>query len=465
MLTIRAQRARGDGLACSRLAVALLTGGMTALAACAAVEPQAAETLAFPGAEGAGRFAKGGRGGAVYKVTTLADSGPGSLRAAVEAAGPRTVVFEISGTIQLGAPLIIRNPNITIAGQTAPGDGVTLRDYPLIVSADDVIVRYLRVRLGDVSQSQDDALWVRQGRRIILDHVSTSWSVDETLSVSGRYEASGGGPYDVTVQWSIIGESLNRSAHDKGQHGFGSLVRGGRGSQFTFHHNLWASHLARMPRPGNYTNRFEDEQGAFFDFRNNVFYNWGGDASGYNADKDSLSHYNFVGNAYVTGPNSKGAMAFKEQNPHARAYFSGNAMNGDVPADPWSLVLGYEDTTRRLSSPFPMPGVVTGSPQAAYDRVLAQAGASRARDAVDARIVAGVASRSHRMIDSQSDVGGWPALASLPAPPDRDGDGMPDDWERVRGLDPHDPSDGPKAASAGGYTHLEFYLNSLTPRS
>lgn len=401
----------------------------------------------------------------VYKVTNLADSGPGSLRAAIEAEGPRTVIFELSGTIKLVAPLTIENPNITIAGQTAPGDGITLRDYPLIVGADDVVIRYLRVRLGDVSQVQEDAIWVRQGRRIILDHISTSWSVDETLSVSERYDVPGGGPYDVTVQWSIIGESLNRSAHDKGQHGFGSLIRGGRGSQFTFHHNLWASHLARMPRPGNYTDRNKDPLGAFFDFRNNVFYNWGSDASGYNADKDSLAHYNFVGNAYVAGPNSKGAIAFKEQNPHARAFFADNAMNDVAPADPWALVTGHKDPDNRLALAFPMPEVATEPWSQAYDRVLASAGSSLARDPVDARIVDGVKSRTHRMIDSQSDVGGWPELKSTSAQSDQDGDGMPDAWERAQDLNPGNAADGPRVAGASGYTNLELYLNALPSRA
>lgn len=415
---------------------------------------------AFPGAEGAGQFARGGRGGAVIYVTNLDDQGPGSLRAAIEASGPRTVVFAISGTIALKTPLIIAQPEITIAGQTAPGDGITLRDQPLIVDAGDVVIRYLRSRLGDVSGVQDDAIWVRGGRRIILDHVSTSWSVDETLSVSDRYTDERSGPFDVTVQWSIIAESLNASGHDKGSHGFGTLTRGGRGSRFSFHHNLWASHLARMPRPGNYTHRNEDPLGAFFDFRNNVFYNWGGQASGYNADTESLSTYNFVANAYLPGPDSKGELMFDERNAHARSYFAGNTINGAEKDDAWALVQGV-DPGARLGAAYPMPSVATQSAEVARVAVLEQAGASLSRDEVDSRIVAGVQAGTHAIIDSQSEVGGWPELATHQAPMDSDRDGIPDEWERRRGLDFNDPEDGAQVSGRQGYTHLEIYLSEL----
>ena len=197
--------------------------------------------VAFPGAEGAGRFALGGRGGRVLRVTHLGDAGPGSLRAAVEADGPRTVVFDIGGVIRLASPLTVRRGRITIAGQTAPGGGITLRDHPLVVSADDVVIRHIRSRLGDESGVEADAVSVERGRRIILDHISASWSVDETLSVGSRYSPPERGIYDVTVQWSLIAESLNASGHAKGDHGYGTLVRGGHGARMTFHHNLWAA--------------------------------------------------------------------------------------------------------------------------------------------------------------------------------------------------------------------------------
>ena len=204
-----------------------LLAGVAALALLGLAGQAAAQTLAFPGAEGAGRFSQGGRGGAVIKVTNLNDAGPGSLRAAVEAKGPRTVVFEVAGTIQLKSDLKISQPRITIAGQTAPGGGITLRDHTLVVSADDVVIRFIRSRLGDESKTESDAIWINNGRRIILDHVSASWSVDETLSASARYGEEGQGFFDLTVQWSIIAESMARSLHAKGDHGYGSLIRGG----------------------------------------------------------------------------------------------------------------------------------------------------------------------------------------------------------------------------------------------
>ncbi|MCA1199637.1 pectate lyase [Sphingomonas sp. R647] len=415
---------------------------------------------AFPGAEGAGALAQGGRGGKVLTVTTLADSGPGSLRAAVEAKGPRIIVFAVSGTIQLTKPLTVREGRVTIAGQSAPGGGITLRDHPLVVQADDVVIRFIRSRLGDESKTEADAIWIRAGRRIILDHVSASWSVDETLSVSGNYAEPGEGWYDVTVQWSIIADSLTKSLHAKGEHGYGSLVRGGRGARASFHHNLWANHSARMPRPGNYAPAASDPEGAFFDFRCNLFYNWGGGRSGYNADKDSLSRYNFVGNAYVRGPQSTKAIAFHEGNPVAKSFFADNAMDGMVPAEPWSLVSGITDPAQKLSAPVEMPKVGCAGSAGVEATVLARAGASRSRDSVDAAVIEGVRTRTGKQIDRQSDVGGWPVLRSGTAPQDSDGDGMPDAWERKRGLDPkRDDSAGDR--DGNGYSDVEDYLNEL----
>jgi pectate lyase len=418
------------------------------------------QPLAFPGAEGAGRTALGGRGGKVMTVTTLADHGPGSLRAAVEAKGPRTVVFAVAGTIPLETPLRIREPRITIAGQSAPGGGITLRDHPLEVSADDVVIRYIRSRLGDESKTESDAIWILGGRRIILDHVSASWSVDETLSASANYTKPGEGFYDLTVQWSIIANSLTHSLHAKGEHGYGSLIRGGRGSRISFHHNLWANHEARMPRPGNYSGPDVDPEGAWFDFRSNVFYNWGGGRSGYNADKASLARYNFVDNSYVAGPQSKKPIAFDESNSLAKAYFAGNSMNGTIPADPWSLVTGVQAPGYRLTTPVEMPPVATDSAASSYAKVLAKAGASRARDSVDAAVVAGVRDRTGHQIDSQRDMGGWPVLATGTSPADTDHDGMPDAWERTHGLNPA-RDDSASDANHDGYTVLEEYLNGL----
>jgi pectate lyase len=418
----------------------------------------AAEVLAFPGAEGAGRLATGGRGGAVLHVTNLNDAGPGSLRAAIEAKGPRTVVFDVAGTISLQRELKISNGQITIAGQTAPGGGITLRDQTLVVSADDVVIRFIRSRLGAESKVEGDAIWISGGRRIILDHVSASWSVDETLSASARYDKPGQGFYDLTVQWSIIAESLAHSIHVKGDHGYGSLIRGGNGSKISFHHNLWANHMARMPRPGNYEGPDKDPVGAFFDFRSNVFYNWGHDRAGYNADAAALSAYNFVDNAYVPGPNSEKRFAFKESDTLAKAYFAGNSMDGAVPADPWSLVTFTipEPAGYRLAAPVEVGSVTPEPADKAYARVLADAGASVWRDPVDRRILEGVKTRTGKVIDTQADVSGWPVLPAGKAAVDTDGDGMPDAWERANGFDPK-KADG-AAVAKDGWTNLELYL-------
>ena len=381
------------------MACTLFFVGLTAIAPV----PQ----LAFEGAEGAGRFAAGGRGGAELRVTNLNDDGPGSLRAAINQKGARIITFDVAGTIRLKSDLVIRNPQITITGKGAPAGGVAIADHGLVINADDVIIRYFRSRLGNQSKAESDAISIAGGSRIILDHVSASWSVDETLSVSARY-GKGSGIYDVTVQWSIIAESLRKGGHAKGEHGYGSLVRGGRGSRFSFHHNLWAHHVARMPRPGNYTPVSEDPEGPLIEFRSNVFYNWGGKASGYNADKDSAAAYSFVDNAYVAGPDSKGRMIFNEENPNARSWFAGNSVDGTIPADQWSLVAG---SPARLSKPLQVAPVKRDRAGSAYARVLANAGASAPRDSVDARVVASVKARSGRIIDSQSEVGGWPDLS------------------------------------------------------
>lgn len=420
----------------------------------------AAETLAFPGAEGAGRFSLGGRGGAVIRVTNLNDSGPGSLRAAIEAKGPRTVVFDVAGTIQLKSELKIREGRITIAGQTAPGGGITLRDQTLVVSADDVVIRFIRSRLGSESRVEGDAIWINAGRRIILDHVSASWSVDETLSASARYREAGQGFYDLTVQWSIIAESLAHSIHAKGDHGYGSLIRGGNGSRISFHHNLWANHMARMPRPGNYDGPDKDPVGPLFDFRSNVFYNWGKGYAGYNADKATRATYNFVDNAYVPGPDTGKRVIFQESNLEAKGYFAGNSMDGVVPADPWSLVTFTipEPAGYRLAAPIDVAPVTREPADRAYARVLADAGASVWRDPVDRRIVEGVRTRTGKVVNNQAEAGGWPALPAGKPAKDTDGDGMPDAWEKTRGLDPMKADGAALATDGSGWTNLELYL-------
>jgi HEAT repeat protein len=414
---------------------------------------------AFPGAEGFGMWTRGGRGGDVYVVTNLNDSGPGSLRAAVEASGPRIVVFAVSGTIHLKSRLDITKPFITIAGQTAPGDGITIADYAVVIKTNDVILRNVRFRLGDKTRQESDTLWIDGAKNVIVDHVSSSWSVDESLSVSSSD--------NVTVQWCFITESLHRSVHSKGAHGYGSLVRGEFGSKYSFHHNLWAHHSGRMPRPGNYTAYNFDKDGLLVDFRNNVFYNWGGGYSGANHDTNSITMYNFVNNYYKRGPNSSGSMAFREECPYAKAYFAGNLMNGVEPKDPWSLVDArinrtvYESTYKQ-SEPFPAGFISTEPAAVAYERVLAEAGA-HPRDEVDARVAEDVLFGRGRIIDSQEQVGGWPMMRSEALPADSNGDSVPDWWHVKYGFDPTKELDLNGDLDCDGYTNIEEYLNGTDP--
>ena len=423
---------------------------------------------AFPGAEGFGAQSVGGRGGQVLFVTNLNDSGPGSLRAAVETDGPRTVIFRISGTIALSSPLTIRKPYITIAGQTAPGDGICLKDNALVIAADQTIVRYLRCRPGDNTKAESDALSIASGRDITVDHCSASWAVDETLSAS-----TGGKLGNVTVQWCIISESLNNSTHHKGAHGYGSLIRGGWGNGYTYHHNLYAHHHARLPRPGNYNDREKDPDGFILDFRNNVIYNWAGRSAGYNADgsngTDSITKMNFIGNYYKAGVNSGGNLAFSESTRSAKACFNGNAMNGSYPPEPWSLVSFSQFSPRDIAAyvqaePIAVAAVTTDDAMKAYERVLAEAGAMLPkRDAVDARVINEVKNGKGKIIDDEDEVGGWPELKSAAPPADLDQDGMPDDWEKRNGLNAGDPADRNADADGDGYTNLEEYLNGTKP--
>jgi hypothetical protein len=423
---------------------------------------------AFPGAEGFGMYSLGGRGGTIYEVTDLNDysSSPpaGSLRAAVEASGPRIVVFRVSGTIALVKTLKISNPYITIAGQTAPGDGICLKDYNFRIEANDVIIRYMRFRLGDnITGNEWDTVTIYKGQNIILDHLSASWSVDEVLSTdceTGHYAGN------LTVQWCMITESLNCSIHPKGCHGYGSLIRGGNNNKYSFHHNLYAHNNGRNPRPGNYNNYTTDPCGLIFDFRNNVVYNYGGSKAGNNEDTTSVTRMNFIGNYYKRGTDSTGNYAFSEKCKYDRAYFSSNWMNTGYPADPWSLVNFYfgepNITAYKLSSPVPVEPVTTDNAVTAYSLVLADAGASfPVRDSVDERIVNDVINGTGHIIDDEDEVGGWPMLNSLPAPTDSDHDGMPDLWETSHGLNPNDANDRNGHNLDPDYTNLEVYLDWL----
>jgi len=445
------------------------------------------KVLAFPTAEGYGKYTVGGRGGAVYIVTNLEDSGPGSLRAGVEMSGARTIVFNVSGTISLKSDLRIKHPNITIAGQTAPGDGITLRGYPLMISADEVIIRYIRVRLGDESGEASDAISSRYTNNLILDHVSASWSIDETMSI---YHGT-----NVTVQWSIISESLYQSNHTKGSdHGYGGIW----GSNYSsYHHNLLAHHSSRNPR-------FASGSGNT-DYRNNVVYNWGfhgaygAEARQKDSEKFTFTNINMVANYLKPGPATQpgevsqrvaAPWSRNKEDDYGKWYIAENVLEGnpEISANNW-LGVHPQDGAEYLSGlkleqPWPAMAINQHTPREAYDLVLEHAGTSiPARDAVDLRIIHevknGVATfdggsyKKERLdggsnsktgiIDSQNDVGAWPELKSLPPKQDSDADGMPDEWELKNGLDPKNAEDR-NIKNKEGYTQLEVYLNSIRAR-
>lgn len=506
--------------------------GSSVLAALAAwanclVGPALADLPAFPGAVGQGAAAVGGRGGDVYHVTTLADYDPdreekipGSFRHAVRSAeAPRTIVFDVAGAIRLHAPLEIRKSKLTIAGQTSPG-GVTVWGYPTeVAEGSDIVIRYLRFRLGDFNARHAGVKGVKQvslspggnsasvhannldpgsanavyvggdSQRVILDHVSASWSMDETLSVTRCR--------DITVQNSIIAEALNHSLHPKGEHGYGSLIRGqltesdqasGIGG-FTLYGNLWAHNKARNPSIGGEQSipsghSESDRRRTDVNIVNNVVYDWGDQAT-HRSELGDV-RINLVGNYYVTGPAKKAKYVFREKTAGRTEMFArGNFADLDQdPEHDGAEILAAdapkayqyftaEDELRTSGQPINCFGNVETAERpapAAYDAVLAGAGASLWRDAIDSRIIDSVKSRTGGMIDSQDKFRG--ADGRLPGIDDMrevrrgkdfdaDGDGMPDAYEKAAGLNANDPADG-ASASASGYTNLEVYLDELT---
>ena len=454
-------------------------------------------TPAFPTAEGFGRYATGGRGGRAIHVTTLDDGHhEGTLRYALEQEGPRTIIFDVSGTIHLKKPLRIESPDVTIAGQTAPGDGICVADFPVLLQADNIICRYMRFRLGNkhVNRHEGDGLGGCDHHNIIVDHCSISWSIDECLSIYGNFNS--------TVQWCIVSQSLVNAGHSKGEHGYGGNW-GGSGA--SYHHNLMAHHTSRMPRLGPRMTTQEDER---MDLRNNVFYNWAG-AGCYGGEGMTV---NIVNNYYKPGPETDKAeerVRWRIAAPNIRTsqycrrrvmpdgrvrgngwlkmwhkwghfYLAGN-VNPDYPKvtqDNWTYgllqqldTIGNDGTctavtrdTIRLMKPMAYEAVTTESAEEAYEKVLAHAGASLHRDSHDMKIVNDVRNRtaSPGFINTPEDNGpdAWPKLKSLPAPSDTDRDGMPDAWERRNGLNPKDARDALNITESG-YSNLELYINSL----
>lgn len=436
--------------------------------------------FAFPGAEGFGMNATGGRGGKVIFVTNLNDSGVGSLRAAIQASGKRYVLFNVSGTIALQSNLTINNGDITIAGQTAPGDGICLKNYPVNISADNVIIRFMRFRMGDEAKQEGDAFGGRFHKNIIVDHCSMSWSTDECVSLYANE--------NTTVQWCIVSESLRNSVHDKGAHGYGGIW-GGRNA--SFHHNLVAHHDSRNPRLG-------EEAGKAFaltdltDLRNNVIYNWGGNSC-YGGEAMNV---NIVNCYYKPGPATvkterivsidKNKIAGTEvYDIWGKFYINGNFVEGSPRAteDNWTYGVYNQfhgsygtipeeaKTAMRRAEPFPINNnVTTHTAQEAYEKVLDFAGASLKRDAIDLRIIENVRNKTfsfpgsngstNGIIDTQADVGGWPELVSATAPVSTAGDGIPDEWKVSHKLDPERSLANGKDLSTA-YDNIEVYMNSL----
>ena len=439
-----------------------------------------AQQLAFPTAEGFGKFTKGGRGGKVYIVTNLNDDGEGSFRIAATAKQPRIIVFEISGTIHLKSIIEIAK-NATIAGQTAPGDGICFADYPVSLAGDNIIVRYLRFRMGDKNQNtgmvngagSDDAFGGNGRKNIIVDHCSISWSTDEVMSI---YRGD-----STTLQWNILSEPLNYSYHfetgdkDFENHGYGGIWGG---SHLSAHHNLFAHCASRNPRFNGVRLGALEE---LVDFRNNVIYNWGHN----NVYGGEGGNYNMVSNYYKYGPITNKNVKSRIVNPSkgesgiGKFYVAGNYVDGaeDVSVNN-ELGVHFDKGTTDLDkqnalvkNPFQAISLKEKSAVLAYADVLKSAGASFRRDTLDKRIIKNVKNRTGNLIDVQGGfkhgtsyeetVNAWPNLKLKKPQKDSDRDGMPDAYERKNGLNLA-LNDASLINGITGYSNVEMYLNQLT---
>ena len=457
-----------------------------------AVEDEHMLPLAFPGAEGGGMYTTGGREGKVIHVTTLADSGSGSLRAALSESGPRTIVFDVAGVIELKSTLNIKNGDVTIAGQTAPGDGICLKNYSTVINADNVVIRFVRFRMGDEAKQENDAIWGRYHRNIILDHCSMSWSTDECSSFYANEF--------FTMQWCILTESLRNSVHGKGKHGYGGIWGGKNAS---FHHNLLSCHDSRNPRidhPQIYGDYVTTHRGNV-DYRCNTVYNWGSNHTYGGED----GWFNIVNNYYKPGPASSDRKYFVDAygsyvkdgvtyaDSYAEMYLSGNVHEkypelgaaNDASTVYWHNGSSYGNYNMTLSSPLALEGpaggdvyTTTHSAEDAFARISEFGGASLSRDSVDDRactdakngtatVTDGGNGSKNGIIDTQTAAGGWPSYEAsadeLSKVKDTDGDGMPDWFEDKYSLDASKADDGNKKNldSYGRYTNLEMYLHYL----
>lgn len=466
--------------------------------------------LAFPGAEGFGRITTGGRGGKVYHVTTLEDGDQeGTLRYAVNQRDARTVVFDVAGTVFLKSELKIGRGDLTIAGQTAPGQGICIATYPVVLAADNIILRYLRFRVGSESGGEPDGLGGMENTNIIIDHCSVSWSVDECLSVYGGE--------NLTIQWCLASESLRTAGHGKGKHGYGGNWGG---TNVSYHHNLLAHHESRVPRLGP---RPKTQENEYMDMRNNVFYNWAGNGC-YGGEGMNV---NIVNNYYKPGPatpkdkyvsyriagigvrtrdychNEDGTpnVWYPMMHQWGTFFVEGNVIEGNAEAttDNWTKgIYGQIDNSKcdntftdevkvamHLTTPLATGMITTHSAEQAFNLVVGYAGCSKERDIIDIRIaeetrtgkatyigsVTENAANAPGLIDLPNDVkpagaaSAWPELAGNGMAPDHlndsDGDGIPDIWEGAYGLDKENPNDAAAYTLDTRYANLEVYLHNL----
>jgi pectate lyase len=428
--------------------------------------------LAFPGAEGFGKYASGGRGGDVYHVTTLHDDGPGSFRYGIETAhGPRTITFDVGGTVQLATPIRIEGrSNLTIAGQTAPGKGITIRDHSVVVKrCNDVVIRYLRLRLGDKNKGDaagQDVMTVDYCDQIILDHLSLTWGIDGNSDYRGNSS--------MTLQWLLYAEALNDSIHPKGPHAMCTSLRDCYGNT-SLYHNVYATSRDRHPTIGGGSGR-KGYAHVLVDYRNCLNYNWRGPTN------FGGMRLNAVNNYYKPGPCSDPQdppMQMKDgDTTKAQGFMAGNHFEGmpelfnrdNYTAVTYTNSGNYMSTSRERwasRAPFGLNEFepITQTAEQAYQTCLRYAGCSLVHDSVDERIIDSIVMGRGELIDSQNEVGGWDMYPAVRRPDDwdTDRDGMPDEWERKHGFDPRDPDDQRQDSDKDGYTNLEEYLNSLVP--
>ncbi len=427
--------------------------------------------IAFPGAEGYGANSIGGRGGQVIKVTNLDDNGLGSFREAVMTLGPRIVVFEVSGIINLESDLFILNPNITIAGQTSPG-GILITGRRTKINTHDVIIQHIRFRVGShqIANGADaeklDALNIvgkrwgsNEAYNIIIDHCSISWGVNENLSITG-------GVTNATVQWCIISEGLSNAGHPDGEHSKGLMISGKYEfpNSVSIHHNYIAQNTTRTPLIYS-----PDDVETVVDGVNNITYNWKG---GLSPTTDGLPKVNWVHNFAKQGKQSHSySYEFRHSpsgTPTQQFYVEGNIGSTRLSqSEPhWNVGLSWRNellpTAWQRTSPWPAPPVNTT--EMSYDyalEILADVGATApVRDAVDARVIADFAAGTGDIIDNVTYPDDFPTFQDLPALLDTDDDGMPDTWETTIGLNPLEADNNTPMIS--GYTAIEEYLNELT---